>query len=396
MAFLTGVPDGGVPDGKGHAGARRGGQRLRFAALFLLALALLPGVARAQIGSDRYSAMVIDAASGRVLYAANPDAARYPASLTKLMTLYLTFEALRDRRIALSDRVPVSAYAASQEPSKLDLRPGTRLTVEQAVLALVTKSANDAAAALGEMLGGSETRFAQMMTLRARALGMSHTTFRNASGLPDPEQVTTARDLALLARHIIQDYPDQYRYFSVPGFVFHGRMIPNHDHMLTTYEGADGLKTGYTEAAGHNLVTSAVRGDTRLIGVVLGASSNPERDQHMAALLDQGFSSLGVPGSGILLARASGKKAGGGNWGLIATAHAATLPPALRRPGGPPPTRLAAASRWHKKHAHLVHDASTHLSPHHKPHAPGHAGGAPTLSSHAPAQKPLPVPPTLT
>jgi D-alanyl-D-alanine carboxypeptidase len=361
-----------------------------------LVVAMAPFAAHAQVGSERYSSLVIDAESGRVLSAANPDAERYPASLTKMMTLYLAFEALRDRRVTAAQLVPVSAHAASQAPSKLGLVPGMRLSVEQAILALVTKSANDAAAALGETLGGSEEGFAQMMTLRARALGMTHTTFRNASGLPDAEQVTTARDLAILARHLIQDFPDQYRYFSVPGFVFHGRMIPNHDHMLTTYGGADGIKTGYTEAAGHNLVTSAVRGDTRLIGVVLGASSNPERDQHMAALLDQGFSSLGVPGSGILLARASGKKAGGGNWGLIATAHAATLPPALRRPGGPPPTRLAAASRWHKKHAHLVHDASDHLSPHHKPHAPGHAGGAPTLSSHAPAQKPLPVPPTLT
>ncbi len=395
MAFLV-----GVSAGEGRDRERRGVEAPRVAALFmLLALVLLPFAARAQIGSDRYSAMVIDAASGHVLYAANPDAARYPASLTKIMTLYLTFEALRDRRITLQDRVPVSAHAASQEPSKLDLRPGTRLTVEQAILALVTKSANDAAAALGETLGGSEARFAQMMTLRARALGMSHTTFRNASGLPDPEQVTTARDLAILARHIIQDYPDQYRYFSVPGFVFHGRMIPNHDHMLTSYEGADGLKTGYTEAAGHNLVTSAVRGDARLIGVVLGAGSNPERDQHMAAILDQGFTSLGVPGSGALFARADGTKAGGTKWGLITTAHAATLPPALRRrPGGAPPTRLAAASRWHKKHARLVHAASAHLSPHHKPasHATSHAGTSPP--GHARAQKPLPLPlpPTLT
>lgn len=386
----------GVPAEGGHDRGRQGWRIPGWPALLaLLALALLPAAARAQIGSDRYSAMVIDAASGHVLYAANPDAARYPASLTKLMTLYLTFEALRDRRITLLDRVPVSAHAASQEPSKLDLRPGTRFTVEQAILALVTKSANDAAAALGEMLGGSEERFAQMMTLRARALGMSHTTFRNASGLPDPAQVTTARDLALLARHIIQDYPDQYRYFSVPGFVFHGRMIPNHDHMLTSYEGADGLKTGYTEAAGHNLITSAVRGDTRVIGVVLGAGSNPERDQHMAAILDQGFASLGVPGSGILLARAEGAKAGGSKWSLIGTAHASTLPPSLRRPhGGTPPTRLAAASRWHRKHARLVHAASAHLASHHKPaaHVTSHAGTSPP----ARAQKPLPLPPTLT
>ena len=155
-----------------------------------------PRPARAQIGSDRYSSIVIDAATGNVLSAVNADELRHPASLTKMMTLYMVFEALRDRRIALDQLVPVSSHAASMSPSKLGLLPGTRITVEQAILGLVTKSANDAAAALGELLGGDEERFAQMMTLRARALGMTRTVFRNASGLPDPEQVTTARDLA--------------------------------------------------------------------------------------------------------------------------------------------------------------------------------------------------------
>ncbi len=165
----------------------------------------------------------------------------------------------------------------------------------QALLGLVTKSANDAASALGELLGGGdEDRFAQMMTLRARALGMSRTTFRNASGLPDPDQVTTARDLALLARHIVQDYPVEYRYFSTPYFSFHGRYIPNHDRMLQSYPGADGLKTGYTDASGCNLVTSALNGNVRLIGVVLGASNGGERDNHMASLLDAGFEQEGV------------------------------------------------------------------------------------------------------
>lgn len=394
MAFLRGFfarrARSGAANGDGGVGARRQGAVLL---AFLVSLALLsPGLARAQIGSDRYSAMVIDAGSGTVLLAANPDAPRYPASLTKMMTLYLTFEALRDRRIALQDRVPISAHAASQEPSKLDLQPGTRLTVEQAILALITKSANDAASALGEALGGSEERFAQMMTLRARALGMSHTVFRNASGLPDPGQVTTARDLAILARHLIQDYPDQYRYFSVPGFVFHGRMIPNHDHMLTTYQGADGLKTGYTEAAGHNLVTSAVRGNVRLIGVVLGAGSNPERDQHMAAILDQGFASVGVPGSGIVLAHA-----GTGKWGgLIGTAHAASLPASLRNHPhrGAPATRLVA-THWHKKSARLVHEAAAHLAPHHKPTAHASRASAHAVSHASVPKPPLPVPPSL-
>ncbi len=276
-------------------------RRIGPASLAMLGLALLTLVclsarpAQAQIGSDRYSSIVIEAATGNVLIAANPDEPRHPASLTKMMTLYMVFEALRDRRLALDQIVPVSWHAASMSPSKLGLVPATRITVEQAILGLVTKSANDAAAALGELLGGDEDKFGEMMTLRARALGMTHTVFRNASGLPDPDQVTTARDLALLARHLVEDFPVQYRYFSVPSFAFHGRIILNHDHLLQTYPGADGMKTGYTEASGFNLVTSAVHGDVRLIGVVLGAAKPGERDAHMQALLDQGFEQLNIP-----------------------------------------------------------------------------------------------------
>ncbi len=251
--------------------------------------------AMAQIGSERYSSIVTEAATGNPISSVSPDELRHPASLTKMMTLYMLFEAVRDRRIGLDQFVPVSAHAASMQPTKLGLRPGTSITVEEAILGLVTKSANDAASALGEMLGGSEDRFGQMMTLRARALGMSRTVFRNASGLPDPEQVTTARDLATLARRLIQDFPVEYRYFSTPNFVFHGRTIYNHDAMLQRYPGADGIKTGYIESSGHNLVTSAVRNNVRLIGVVLGASNNGERDIHMASLLDAGFDRMDVP-----------------------------------------------------------------------------------------------------
>src|SRR6201996_7665966 len=259
--------------------------------------AVIVGVpsAHAQIGSARYSSIVVDATSGSVLEEVNADEPRHPASLAKMMTLYLAFEALRDRRISLDQTVPVSPHAASMEPSKLGLLPGSRLTVEEAILGLVTKSANDAASALSELLGGSEERFGQMMTLRARALGMSHSTFMNASGLPHPDQWTTARDLAILSRRLINDFPIYYRYFSTPSFAWHRQIIFNHDNMLRTYPGADGLKTGYTEASGHNLVTSAVRGGVRLIGVVLGAASNPERDIHMTALLDHGFEQMDVP-----------------------------------------------------------------------------------------------------
>ena len=292
--------------------------------------------AHAQIGSARYSSIIVDATTGNVLEEVNADQPRHPASLTKMMTLYMTFEALRDRRLALDDLVPVSAHAASMEPSKLGLVPGTRLTVEEAILGLVTKSANDAASALGEDLGGSEDRFAQMMTLRARALGMSRTVFQNASGLPDPDQWTTARDLAILARHLINDYPAYYRYFSVPHFTWHRRIIFNHDNMLRSYPGADGLKTGYTVASGHNLVTSAVRGGVRLVGVVLGAASNGERDVHMAALLDQGFQQMDVAPVGR-------RPAPQPRMMLIASARAAE-PPARPQPApalAPPPPRQA-------------------------------------------------------
>ncbi|HJS84058.1 MAG TPA: D-alanyl-D-alanine carboxypeptidase family protein [Acetobacteraceae bacterium] len=288
-----------------------------------LALALLGAgaglsPASAQIGSDRYASIVVDARTGAVLEEANADAPRHPASLAKLMTLYLTFEALRDRRVRLDSLVPVSEYAASMEPTKLGLTPETRITVEQAIMGLVTRSANDAAAALGEMLGGNEARFAQLMTLRARALGMAHSTFTNASGLPDPDAWTTARDLALLARRLIYDFPGYYHYFGTPRFVFRGQVIFNHDNLLTSFPGADGLKTGYTVASGHNLVSSAVRGATRLVGVTLGCASNGERDAHMAALLTAGFAQEGVPVSPppIVTARAS-------RYSLIGSARAA-------------------------------------------------------------------------
>jgi D-alanyl-D-alanine carboxypeptidase len=306
---------------------------LRLATLACLASTLaaaLPGAARAQIGSNRYSSIIVDAATGNVLEAVNADAPRHPASLAKLMTLYMAFEALRDRRIGSDELVPVSARAASMEPSKLGLQPGTRLTVEQAILGLVTKSANDAASALGEMLGGSEDRFAQMMTLRARALGMSHTTFTNASGLPDPGEWTTARDLAILARHMLSDFPGFYPYFSTRSFTFQRRVIFNHDRMLQSYPGADGMKTGYTEASGHNLVTSALRGGVRLIGVVLGAASNPERDAHMAMLLNQAFEQMDVPVERRTTVASRLPS-------FVGTAHAATLQE--------PPVRQAAHAR---------------------------------------------------
>jgi D-alanyl-D-alanine carboxypeptidase len=293
----------------------------------VLALGLLVGfvaTAKAQIGSYRYASIVIDGRTGGIISAVNPDDPRHPASLTKMMTLYMTFEALRDRRISLQQLVPISAHASAQSPTKLGLVPGSRLTVEQAILGLVTKSANDAAAALGEMLGGDEVRFAQIMTLRARALGMTRTTFRNASGLPDPDQITTARDMATLGRRLQIDFPNYYGYFSSPSFVFRGRAIRNHNNLLENYPGTDGLKTGYTRDSGFNLVSSAVRGGVRLVGVVLGGASGWERDQHMMSLLDQGFEKMDVP----VARRDNGPRIPQ----LIASAQAAPAPSPFARP----------------------------------------------------------------
>ncbi|GBR28172.1 D-alanyl-D-alanine carboxypeptidase family protein [Kozakia baliensis] len=252
------------------------------------------GAAHAQY-VGHVSSFVMDANSGAVLSQSDPDLQRYPASLTKVMTLYLAFKALRAGQITLDTPVPVSIHASTMAPSKLGLVPGTSFNVQQAIFGLVTKSANDAACALGELLGGGdEVRFANMMTQQARALGMSNTTFRNASGLPDPEQVTTARDLGTLTQHMVQEFPEYYHYFSTPMFYFHGRMIPNHNPMLKTYAGADGLKTGYTDLAGHNLITSAMRSNVRLIAVVMGTRSNMQRNNAMTAMLNKAFADEGV------------------------------------------------------------------------------------------------------
>lgn len=260
---------------------------------FVVTLAAFSGTARAQF-AGHVSSLVINARTGDVLSESDADLQRYPASLTKMMTLYMTFQALERGSITIDDEMPVSIHASIQAPSKLGLRPGTHLGVEQAILALVTKSANDAACVLGEYLGGGdETRFAAQMTYQARRLGMSHTTFRNASGLPDPDQVTTARDLSVLARALMRDFPQYYHYFGVKGFPFRHGVIPNHDPLLGLYQGADGFKTGYTDLAGHNLVSSAQQGGVRLIGVVLGAPSNESRNRTMISLLDDGFSASG-------------------------------------------------------------------------------------------------------
>ncbi len=248
-----------------------------------------PAVASADYNSAKYADLIMDTGTGRILHETNADAERHPASLTKMMTLYLVFAALESGRLHLHDELLVSPSAAAAAPSKLGLRPGDRIEVEDVILGLVTRSANDAAITAGEALGGTEARFAGMMTQTAHKLGMSNTVYKNASGLPNDEQVTTARDQARLALAIQKHFPQYYPYFSHQVFYFRGERIESHNHLLARYEGMDGLKTGFINASGFNLVTSAKHGNTRLIGVIFGGTSAVSRDNQMARLLDAGF-----------------------------------------------------------------------------------------------------------
>jgi D-alanyl-D-alanine carboxypeptidase (penicillin-binding protein 5/6) len=237
----------------------------------------------------KYAAIVVDAKSGEVLYAKHEDSPRYPASITKIMTLYLTFEALASGKLHLDDRVLVSPHAAAQAPTKLGVRAGDSVTVEDAMDGMATKSANDMAVAMAEKLAGTESRFAALMTLRAQELGMQNTHFANASGLPDSRQLTTARDIAILSRAVMRDYPQYYKLFSLQQFTFRGQVMANHNHLLGRMQGVDGLKTGFTNASGFNLAVSAVRDNRRLIAVVMGGPSTAQRDQNAEDLLLTGF-----------------------------------------------------------------------------------------------------------
>ena len=235
--------------------------------------------------SPAFSSIIVDGNSGATLSSNNPDASRHPASLTKIMTLYLLFERLDAGKMKLDTEMPVSEHAAEQAPTKLGLRPGQTIRVEDAIKGLVTRSANDAAVVIAEAIAGNEDGFAELMTRKARTLGMSKTVYRNASGLPDDEQVTSARDQSTLGRAIQDRFPRYYRYFSTVSFTFRGHSISNHNHLLGSVEGVDGIKTGYTRASGFNLVTSMRRGNRHLIGVVLGGRSGGSRDAIMRSLL---------------------------------------------------------------------------------------------------------------
>jgi D-alanyl-D-alanine carboxypeptidase len=235
--------------------------------------------------SPPYASIVVDGNSGGVLQATNPDAPRHPASLTKVMTLYLLFERLDAGRLKLDSPLRVSEHASEQSPTKLDLKAGQTITVEDAIKGIVTKSANDAAVAVAENLGGDEESFAKLMTQKARALGMARTTYVNASGLPDDDQVTTARDQALLGRAIQERFPAYYKYFSTESFVYRGEAMRNHNHLLGAVEGVDGIKTGFTHGSGFNLLTSVHRDGRYIVGVVMGGPSSSERDGRMRELI---------------------------------------------------------------------------------------------------------------
>jgi D-alanyl-D-alanine carboxypeptidase len=235
--------------------------------------------------SPQFSSIIVDGNSGATLTASSPDASRHPASLTKIMTLYLLFERLEAGKMNLDTEMAVSEHASDQAPTKLGLRPGQTIRVEDAIKGLVTRSANDAAVVIAESIAGDEDDFAKLMTRKARALGMSRTVYRNASGLPDDDQVTTARDQSTLGRAIQDRFPRYYRYFSTETFNYHGQSIRNHNHLLGNVEGVDGIKTGYTRSSGFNLVTSMRRGNRHLVGVVMGGRSGGSRDAIMRNLL---------------------------------------------------------------------------------------------------------------
>lgn len=257
-----------------------------------LALGTTPSLTRveAQSGENaRYAAIVVDAVTGETLFSRHGEAVRYPASLTKMMTLYVAFEALSQGKASLSDQLTVSALAASQAPSKLGLAAGQTISLDDAMRATAVRSANDMAMAIAEHIGGSQSRFAAMMTMKAHQLGMSQTRYVNPNGLPDSRQVTTASDLAILSRALMRDYPQYYSYFGQHDWVYNGRNYRNTNGLLLAGLGYDGLKTGFTNASGYNLAASAVRGDRRLIVIVLGGRSSASRNGHVSELMNTGF-----------------------------------------------------------------------------------------------------------
>lgn len=310
LAPLLIVAVAGAPLGEAHAAKRRSSRGA-------------PQIA---------SAIVVDMNSGSILYSQSADLPRYPASLTKMMTLYVLFGYLRAGKVTPTSELVVTPHAASQAPTKLGLKPGATISTTDAVKALVTQSANDAAVTIAENLAGTEENFARVMTDTARSIGMNATTFRNASGLPNEDQITTARDMATLAAHLIHDYPEYYGVFETRYFTFNGHKYRNHNKLLFGYQGCDGIKTGYTKASGFNLTASVHRGNKHLVAVVLGGKTGGQRDAAMRSLLDRHF------------AKATDTKPTPAQ--LLASLVPAPSPPAVQKPAYTlaPPTPAPSAS----------------------------------------------------
>jgi D-alanyl-D-alanine carboxypeptidase len=272
----------------------------------LLAAAMISGLslgsATQAAAQSKAAAIVVDANTGKTLYSSNADAKRYPASLTKMMTLYLLFEAMAAGKVSKSTPIPVSAHAASEPPTKIGFRPGQTISAEAAILSLITKSANDSATAIGEYLGGSEQRFAVMMTNKAHQLGMRNTQFRNAHGLPDVKQYSTARDLSVLGIALREHFPQYYSYFSTRSFSYRGKRIVGHNRLLGKIEGVDGIKTGYTRMSGFNLISSVNTDGKKMVAVVMGGTSGSSRDAQMAKLIARYLPAASRRNGGNLLA----------------------------------------------------------------------------------------------
>jgi D-alanyl-D-alanine carboxypeptidase len=268
-----------------------------------------------------YAAIVVDDKSGFVLHEVSADEPRHPASLTKIMTLYLLFEQLEEGKLSLDTPLPISRRAAMQNPTKLGLKANQTINVEDAIQGLVTRSANDAAVVVAEAIGGSEEEFAKLMTLKARTLGMTSTTYVNASGLPAEEQITTARDQAVLGRAIQHRFPGYYSYFATPSFRYKGAEIRNHNALLGQVNGVDGIKTGYTEASGYNLVSSVRRDEKHIVAVVLGGTSNAARDARMRQLIEDFISLASAQRTVPIIVERNGQRIADGGWALYLAAQ---------------------------------------------------------------------------
>lgn len=337
---------------------------LRRLAVLLIAFAIFLGAPPAHANS-KYAAIVVDYGTGEVLHSRRADVALYPASLTKMMTLALLFDALNRGDLRADSKLAVSRRAADMPASKLGLKAGSTITVDQAIQAMTVRSANDVAVVIAEALGGSESRFAELMTRRARDFGMRNTTFKNASGLPNSAQKSTARDMALLAQRLIRHYPQYYHYFSQPQFSYGGRTYRSHNRLNASYRGMDGLKTGYTRASGYNLASSAVRNGRRVVVVVFGGRSTATRDAEVVRLMDLGFERLRERGAAPVIATLPRAKPG-----TVLAATEAVTPEPRPEAGAATPASVLDALPEEERRAIMAAIADTPM-PTPSPRTPG-------------------------